>query len=169
MSLILVGGGARSGKSRHALALARQSGPRLAFLATASAGDDEMRDRIALHRRERGAEFTTFEEPLAVASLIQKEAGQFDAIVVDCLTLWLTNQLFADGANLDHTCRLLVNTASLATAAVILVTNEVGCGIVPDNALAREFRDWAGKLNQLAADRASAVYWMVFGVPLRVK
>ena len=169
MSLALVGGGARSGKSRHALQLARQCGSRLAFCATAAPGDEEMSERIALHRRERGPEFTTFEEPLAVASLLEAQARRFDAIVVDCLTLWLSNLMFSQPAAIEEECNRLVKAASAAPARVVLVTNEVGCGIVPDNALAREFRDRAGKLNQQAAAAAAEVYWMVFGVPLKVK
>ena len=169
MSLILIGGGARSGKSRHALRIARRCGANLAFIATATAADEEMSDRIALHRHERGPEFTTFEEPLAVAPLIDAQAGHFDAIVVDCLTLWLNNLLYAAAARIDEECRRLVQAAASAPAPVILVTNEVGCGIVPENALARQFRDDAGKLNQQAAEAAAEVYWMVFGVPLKVK
>jgi adenosylcobinamide kinase / adenosylcobinamide-phosphate guanylyltransferase len=164
MSITLVGGGARSGKSRHALALARQTGPRLAFIATAQAYDAEMRDRIALHRAERGPEFTTFEEPLDLAAVLDREAANFDAIVVDCLTLWLTNVMLAGAAPPDP-----LPIAAASSARVILVTNEVGCGIVPDNALAREFRDRAGRLNQQAAEAAAEVWWMVFGLPLRVK
>jgi adenosylcobinamide kinase/adenosylcobinamide-phosphate guanylyltransferase len=172
VSIVLVGGGARSGKSRHALALARQSGNRLAFVATAAAGDDEMRERIARHREERGAEFRTFEEPLAVAELLEREGGQFDAVVVDCLTLWLSNLMFADSSPCPDgggSATALVEAATAAPARVILVTNEVGCGIVPENALAREFRDRAGKLNQLAAEAAAEVYWMAFGIPMKVK
>lgn len=169
MSLILIGGGARSGKSRHALQRARQCGPRLAFIATAVAPDDEYRARIALHRAERGAEFTTFEEPLAVAAVISEQAPRFDAIVVDCLTLWLSNLMHAAPGEIDEHCGRLVNAARSSSAPAILVTNEVGCGIVPANALAREFRDRAGKLNQQAAEAAVEVYWMVFGIPLKVK
>jgi adenosylcobinamide kinase/adenosylcobinamide-phosphate guanylyltransferase len=170
MSLILVGGGARSGKSRHALHLARQAGQRLAFIATAArSNDDEMRRRIDLHQRERGSEFTTFEEPLAVTSLINIQAAKFDAVVVDCLTLWLSNHMFADPDGLEDSGRALVDAAARARPPVILVTNEVGCGIVPENALAREFRDRAGKLNQQSAERAEAVYWMVFGIAMKVK
>jgi adenosylcobinamide kinase/adenosylcobinamide-phosphate guanylyltransferase len=172
VSLILVGGGARSGKSRYSLDRARQSGNKLAFVATAGAGDDEMRDRIGLHRQDRGPEFTTFEEPLRVADVIAEEALRFDAMVVDCLTLWLSNLLFADGADvssIEGRGRELVECAAAASSPVILVTNEVGCGIVPDNALARQFRDLAGRLNQQAAQAAAEVHWMVFGIPLRVK
>ena len=168
MSLVLVGGGARSGKSRHALQLARQCGHRLGFIATAAPGDDEMRSRIALHQRERGPDFTTFEEPLAVASLIRTQAAALDAIVVDCLTLWLSNHMFA-GANLETAAEELLDAATAAPSTIILVTNEVGCGIVPDNALAREYRDQAGKLNQQVAQQAAAFYWMAFGIPLKVK
>ena len=169
VSLILVGGGARSGKSGHALHLAKLSGSRLAFIATGTAGDDEMRHRIFLHQQDRGPEFTTFEEPLAVASVIDTHGLHFDAIVVDCLTLWLSNQMFADCTGVQEQSRRLVSAAASSPARVILVTNEVGCGIVPENALAREFRDLAGKLNQQAAEAATEVYWTVFGIPLKVK
>lgn len=169
MSIVLIGGGARSGKSRHALAVARRCGSRLAFIATAGAGDDEMRDRIAFHRKERGPEFTTFEEPLAVAELLERETGAFDAVVVDCLTLWLSNLMFTRPSTIKGDCDTLIAAAAAWPAPVILVTNEVGCGIVPENALAREFRDRAGKLNQQAADAAGEVYWMAFGIPMRIK
>jgi adenosylcobinamide kinase / adenosylcobinamide-phosphate guanylyltransferase len=169
VSLILIGGGARSGKSRHALQVARRFGSRLAFIATATAADGEMRDRIAVHRQERGPEFTTFEEPLTVTALIQAQATGYDAILVDCLTLWLSNHMYAAPDSIVEECRSLVETAASAPTPVILVTNEVGCGIVPENALARDFRDRAGKLNQLAAEAAAEVYWMVFGIPLKVK
>jgi adenosylcobinamide kinase/adenosylcobinamide-phosphate guanylyltransferase len=164
VSIVLVGGGARSGKSRHALTLARASGSRLAFIATATAGDDEMRARIAMHQEERGPEFTTFEEPIEAGKLLVSEGERFDAIILDCLTLWLSNVMFQAGEMPD-----LIGAAARCPSRVILVTNEVGCGIVPENALAREFRDRAGKLNQQAAEAAVEVYWMVFGVPLRVK
>jgi adenosylcobinamide kinase/adenosylcobinamide-phosphate guanylyltransferase len=169
VSLVLIGGGARSGKSRHALALARQSGSRLAFIATACADDDEMRVRIALHQRERGAEFTTFEEPLAIARLLETEGRRFDAMLVDCLTLWLSNMLCGGMPAIEDECRHMVETAAAVPSRVLLVTNEVGCGIVPENALARQFRDLAGSLNQMAAQAAAEVYWMAFGIPLKVK
>jgi adenosylcobinamide kinase/adenosylcobinamide-phosphate guanylyltransferase len=168
VSLILIGGGARSGKSRYALELARQSGPRLAFLATARPEDDEMRARIGLHQQERGPEFTTLEEPLALADRINAEASHYDAIVIDCATLWLSNLLLSE-ADIERECSRLLQSAAAAPTRVLLVTNEVGCGIVPENALARAFRDHAGRLNQQAANAAVEVYWMIFGVPLRVK
>jgi adenosylcobinamide kinase/adenosylcobinamide-phosphate guanylyltransferase len=169
VSLTLIGGGARSGKSRQALTLARQCGSRLAFVATARPEDDEMRDRIARHQEERGKEFTTFEEPIAIATLLYGEGGRFDAVIVDCLTLWLSNLLCSGAPSIEDECRRLVDAAARVPARVLLVTNEVGCGIVPENALARQFRDLAGTLNQMAAQAADEVYWMAFGIPMKVK
>jgi adenosylcobinamide kinase/adenosylcobinamide-phosphate guanylyltransferase len=161
MPVTLVGGGARSGKSWQALALAEQSGSRLAFVATAQAYDEEMRERIDRHRAERDRRYTTFEEPLALASLLDRIDGEFDAIVVDCLTLWLSNRMLVGLAIEDLT--------AARRSHVIFVTNEVGCGIVPDNELARRFRDEQGRLNQRIAAAAGRVIWMVFGCALRVK
>ena len=169
MSLILVGGGSRSGKSRHALDLARSRGKRLAFIATGQACDDEMRDRIRRHREERGQEFTTFEEPIDLPALIEREDARFDALVVDCLTLWLSNLMLSGASDLDQRVDSLLSAGTAASASIVLVTNEVGCGIVPENALAREFRDRAGILNQRAGAAAREIYWMIFGVPLKVK
>ncbi|MFN0167288.1 MAG: bifunctional adenosylcobinamide kinase/adenosylcobinamide-phosphate guanylyltransferase [Bryobacteraceae bacterium] len=170
MPSILIGGGSRSGKSRYALEVARTRGPRLAFIATAQAFDDEMRQRIDRHRSERGTEFTTIEEPLTIARAISEAAARFDTILVDCLTLWLSNLMLAGGFDVAaESLQLLEAVRQADPATVILVTNEVGCGIVPDNALAREFRDAAGRLNQQAAEQAAEVYWMVFGIPMRVR
>jgi adenosylcobinamide kinase/adenosylcobinamide-phosphate guanylyltransferase len=167
--MILIGGGTRSGKSRAALAKLNALGPRRAFIATAQAYDGEMRDRIARHREERDPAIATFEEPLALAGLLRAQASHFDAILVDCLTLWLSNILLAGTYDLEAESRALIQAAAQAPATVILVTNEVGCGIVPENALARQFRDAQGKLNQLAAEHASEVHWTVFGIGLRLK
>jgi len=159
MAVVLVGGGSRSGKSRWALDRARKRGGRLVFIATAEALDEEMSIRIAKHRAERGPEFTTVEEPLELARTLQ--SAEADAIVVDCLTLWLANgQGDVEGA---------IAAAREQAAEVIFVTNEVGCGIVPDNAMAREFRDRAGFVNQRFAEAADEVYLMVFGQALRIK
>jgi len=156
---VLVGGGARSGKSRWALERARKRGGRLVFIATAEALDEEMSERILKHRAERGSDFDTVEEPRELAKAIRSAQG--DAIVVDCLTLWL--------ANVTGDVGQVIAAAQEQAAEVICVTNEVGCGIVPDNALAREFRDRAGITNQRFAEAADEVYWMVFGQALRVK
>ncbi len=163
--IILVGGGSRSGKSRYALELATQRGVRPAFLATAQAFDDEMTERIRKHRDERGGAFTTWEEPFEIAERLRAR-HECDVIVVDCLTLWVSNLMLADreipGAE-------LIAAARAVSATVIFVSNEVGCGIVPENALARRFRDLAGALNQQVAAAADEVYWMAFGIPLKVK
>lgn len=164
MAIVLVGGGARSGKSRFALNRARREGSRLAFIATAEAGDEEMARRIEKHRADRGPDFETIEAPVALADAIRSAAS--DAIVVDCLTLWLANIMDRD---FNRAIEDLEDAARCSQACVILVTNEVGCGIVPENALARQFRDRAGLLNQRMADAAREVYWMVFGQPLRIK
>ena len=186
MALVLVGGGARSGKSRWALDRARKRGGRLVFIATAEALDEEMAARIARHRAERESAFQTIEEPRELARAIRSAQG--DAIVVDCLTLWLANVMtkwgqpanFGDPLCTDrasffeiggspHFLEDAIAAAREQGAEVIVVTNEVGCGIVPENALAREFRDRAGIVNQRFAAAAGEVYWMVFGQALRVK
>ena len=119
--------------------------------------------------RKRDPDITTWEEPFDVAQRIRAEDGKYDSIVVDCLTIWLSNCMLADGRDLDSDCQQLVESAVSASTKIILVTNEVGCGIVPDHELGRRFRDHAGRLNQLAAERASEVHWMIFGIGLRIK
>ena len=166
MPILLVGGGSRSGKSRHALTLARRYGPRRGFLATAQAFDDEMRDRIRKHQEERAGEFITLEEPIDLAAAIRRAESDLDVLVVDCLTLWLSNVMLA-GSDLNMAAQLAVMAESALPCVV--VTNEVGCGIVPENALAREFRDRAGILNQQAMEKSVEAYWMIFGAPLRLK
>jgi len=164
--ILLVGGGSRSGKSRHALTLARRYGPRRGFLATAQAFDDEMRDRIRKHQEERAGEFITLEEPIDLAAAIRRVESELDVLVVDCLTLWLSNVMLAE-SDLNMAAQLDVMAES--DLPCVVVTNEVGCGIVPENALAREFRDRAGILNQQAMEKAVEAHWMIFGAPLRLK
>jgi adenosylcobinamide kinase / adenosylcobinamide-phosphate guanylyltransferase len=166
MSIVLVGGGSRSGKSRYALTLARKCGGRLGFLATAQPFDDEMRSRIQKHQQDRGSDFVTIEEPLQLAKIIREQEGISEVLVIDCLTLWLNNLLFA---GLEPSFDEFLDSAAASPLHCIVVTNEVGCGIVPENAQARKFRDLAGTLNQQAAAAALEVHWMIFGVPLRVK
>jgi adenosylcobinamide kinase/adenosylcobinamide-phosphate guanylyltransferase len=167
VAVILVGGGARSGKSRYALDLARKRGAHLAFLATAQAHDLEMEARVAKHRAERGPEFATIEEPLEIANAIRE--CNADALVVDCLTLWLSNVMLTFGRDVDAETEKVLAAARETRAVLILVTNEVGCGIVPETTLGRDFRDRAGILNQRIAAEADEVYWMVFGIPTRAK
>jgi adenosylcobinamide kinase/adenosylcobinamide-phosphate guanylyltransferase len=166
MAITLIGGGSRSGKSQQALQFARARGRRLGFIATAQPLDDEMRERIRAHQQERGPDFTTIEEPLALAGAIARHSSDFDAIVIDCLTLWLNNLASSD---IDPQTAKLIEASLTSRAHLILVTNEVGCGIIPDNPVARRFREDAGRLNQRIAEAASEVYWMVFGCALRVK
>ena len=164
----LVLGGARSGKSRHAQALAEASGGRLTFIATAQPFDDEMRDRIARHRADRDARWRTLEAPLDLAEAIAAEDRPGATILVDCLTLWASNLLLAD-ADTDAAAQTLVATLARASARIVLVSNEVGFGIVPDNALARRFRDVAGLLNQRVAAVVSEVDFVIAGLPQRLK
>ncbi len=168
MAIVLIGGGSRSGKSRYSLEVARQRGRRRAYVATAEGLDEEMRERIQQHRAARGDDFTTIESPLEVAVVLKWQSSKYDVIVVDCLTLWLSNQLRA-GRDIEAESERLLGAVTNSAADVVLVANEVGCGVVPDNELARRFRDHAGRLNQQAAEVASQVYWMAFGCPLKVK
>ena len=168
VSLVL--GGARSGKSAYAETLiaeaARPHGPRPLYIATAEARDSEMRARIALHRERRGALWETVEEPLHLSGALVAAAGR--AVLVDCLTLWLTNHLLA-GRDLAAERERLVATLRSLDGPVVLIANEVGLGIVPDNALARAFRDEAGLLNQAVARVAGRVVFMAAGLPLTMK
>ncbi len=166
MPIVLVGGGSRSGKSSYALQLARERGKRLGYIATAQALDEEMTERIRRHRQERGAEFSTFEEPFDITRVLREQETALDVAIIDCLTLWLSNHVLLDR---EPPSSELLETAADSAVTCILVTNEVGCGVVPDNALARRFRDLAGILNQQAAARAAEVYWTAFGIPLHLK
>ena len=162
--ITLVLGGARSGKSRHAESLLAGHAPRL-YIATAQAFDDEMRDRIAAHRASR-AGWHTIEAPIDLpAALLSDPAAP---ALVDCLTLWLTNLILADD-DLAGSFAALDRALAARSAETILVSNEVGLGIVPDNPLARRFRDEAGRLHQHLAAQAAAVLLLVAGIPLRVK
>ena len=165
-------GGCRSGKSRAALERAEAMGmERQLYIATCRPGDDEMRDRVARHQAERGARWETLEEPLAVAPLIQQHSQAQSVILVDCLTLWLTNLIVGDADDPAIEAHVAALTAALrgARGPVLLVANEVGLGIVPDNALGRRFRDWAGSLNQAVARCAGAVYLSVAGIQVPIK
>jgi len=165
-ALTLVLGGARSGKSRFAEELAESGEPPLLYLATAEARDDEMRARIAAHRAHRGAQWTTHEEPLEIVNVLLAETER--VILIDCLTLWLGNLMDARRDIGFESERLLSALPQLARPA-ILVANEVGLGIVPDNALARAFRDAAGNMNQTIASVADEVEFVVAGLPMKLK
>lgn len=163
ISLIL--GGARSGKSAYAEKLIRAMPSPWIYCATAQALDDEMRDRIAHHRARRGEGWITLETPLDLAETL---AAATHPILVDCLTLWLTNVMLA-GRDVEAENAKLLAAAESAAAPVVFVSNEVGLGIVPDNPLARAFRDHAGRLNQEVAKIASRVVFMAAGLPMVLK
>jgi adenosylcobinamide kinase / adenosylcobinamide-phosphate guanylyltransferase len=169
MTIALIGGGVRCGKSAFALALARQLGTRRLFIATAQAFDDEMAQRIAAHRVERGDEFITLEEPLAVPEAL--EQCDADVVVIDCLTLWLSNLLMQDASDAQIEARVAALAQALSTQRFhsVIVTNEVGMGVVPDNALGRRFRDCAGRAHQRLSALADHVYFGALGSLLRLR
>nr|WP_221403992.1 bifunctional adenosylcobinamide kinase/adenosylcobinamide-phosphate guanylyltransferase [Pseudoduganella umbonata] len=177
----MVLGGARSGKSAHAERLAAQSGKEVVYVATASAGDAEMARRIATHRADRPAEWTTVEEPLALAAVLERWRAPHRLVLVDCLTLWLTNLLFADGTEYpdvgaialprrfhDERAALLAQVRKDA-GDIVFVSNEVGMGIVPFGAVTRAFTDEAGRLNQAVAAACDNVVFVAAGLPLVLK
>lgn len=166
MRTTLVLGGARSGKSRHAEALVRGCPGPWTYIATAEAGDAEMRARIERHRAERGEDWITIEEPLNLAEAILR-AGP-GAVLVECLTLWLSNLMMAEADPIAATGALLA-ALDRSPARIVLVSNEVGLGLVPATPLGRAFRDEAGRLNQRVAAAVDTVLFIVAGLPLTVK
>lgn len=173
--LTLILGGARSGKSRLAVRLAAHAG-RVSYIATARRGDDrEMAARIECHRAQRPASWRTIEEPVALADAVTREAADAEAIVVDCLTIWLSNLFWelrdCSAGQVDDSARngLRQIAAARHNCHIILVSNELGCGTVPEHALTRAFRDTQGSLNQWAADAADEVIFTVAGLPLYLK
>lgn len=179
--ITLVTGGTRSGKSGFAEKLAAGTGLEVVYVATARAGDDEMRERVRRHRERRPADWHTVEEPVHLAWILKQHAQKRRCIVVDCLTLWLTNLILADHADGGEVAVIepgktfveeradVLETLPKLLGNIILVSNEVGTGIVPLGALNRFFVDETGRLNQAIAERADRVYWMVAGCPVLAK
>lgn len=161
-------GGARSGKSSKALEIGQASGGRLSFIATAQAVDDEMHERIERHKADRGAHWHTVEEPVDIVTALVALEGRFDTVVVDCLTIWLANLMHA-GRDIETEASVLVDVLARSPLRSILVSNEVGMGIVPASALAREFRDHAGRLNSTVACNSHEAYLMVSGLAFKLK
>jgi adenosylcobinamide kinase/adenosylcobinamide-phosphate guanylyltransferase len=175
-------GGARSGKSRFALNLANNcasakegvrggdaiSPIRKAYIATAQALDDEMKERIDKHKKERSPDWTTLEEPLNMAALIKDIQDKYDVILFDCLTLWLSN-LMLNNLDLEKEIDLFCSSLFTVHCSLLIVSNEVGMGIVPDNELSRRFRDLSGYLNQKVAGIADEVYLVTAGIPIKIK
>lgn len=181
MTRILVLGGARSGKSAYAERLAAASGREVVYIATAQAGDGEMAHRIALHRQQRPPQWQTVEEPLALAKALRDWRCAQRVVLVDCLTLWLSNLLFADGASYPDAGHIalparfgeeraaLLQELACPDGDVIFVSNEVGLGIVPYGAVSRAFADEAGRLNQAVAALCDRAVFIAAGLPLTLK
>ena len=161
-------GGARSGKSVFSENLAAETGLERHYIATSQIWDAEMAERVALHRTQRGEGWITHEVPLDLASTLLMLDAPDRVILVDCLTLWVTNLMMADRAIADDTAAL-VDSLAETRAQVIFVSNEVGLGIVPDNKMARQFRDHAGRLHQRLAATADRVFFIAAGLPLTLK
>jgi len=169
--VIFITGGARSGKSRFAEELAQNfPGPK-AYLATAQPLDQEMAERILRHKQSRAGDWHTLEEPLRVAEAIRKNGDRFDLILLDCLTLWISNLMMAGWSeeNILGEADRLMQAGQATECSLIFVGNEVGMGIVPDNLQARTFRDLSGLVQQKIAREADEVYLMVSGLPQRIK
>jgi adenosylcobinamide kinase / adenosylcobinamide-phosphate guanylyltransferase len=172
ISTTLITGGCRSGKSRQALAIGEQSvGRRNLFVATCQANDAEMAERIARHQRERGRHWETVEAPLALDKVIADRGPDADVLLIDCLTLWISNlmALYSKDEEIIHAIDRLQRAVIAPPCPIIMVTNEVGAGIVPENPIARRFRDLAGWCNQTMAEACHRVIWMVAGIAVPIK
>jgi adenosylcobinamide kinase/adenosylcobinamide-phosphate guanylyltransferase len=172
--LVFITGGARSGKSIFALKEASKISGNRAYVATAEALDEEMRKRIEEHKKQRGKDWETYEEPLKIAHLVENIKGRYSVILIDCLTLWLSN-LMHSKLNIEEEIENLIGALkdlSLVTRhslIVYIISNEVGMGIVPENEMARRFRDLAGILNQKVSEVSDEVYLVVAGISIKIK
>jgi len=173
--LVLVMGGVRSGKSTFAQRIAEAIGGAVLFVATAEAGDREMEERIAVHRKSRPAGWDTLEEPVELAESLRPAMDRYDVVLLDCLTLWVSNLLVRNEGRPDAEARTLACLHDLlhlcedGRATWILVSNEVGMGVVPPSPLGRTYRDTLGRVNQAIASRADRVYWLMAGLALDLK
>jgi len=171
-SSILIGGGARSGKSSFAQKMAEELPGRRAYLATAQALDQEMEKRIARHQADRGSAWhATLEEPLKLTDCLQQASTDFDIILVDCITLWLSNLLGHNDSDQQILKAIdnLADSLNLLPATIILVSNEVGLSLVPEHPLGRRFRDLAGLANQRLTTACREVYFTIWGLPQKLK
>lgn len=182
MGIIFIVGGVRSGKSKFACQLAEKCGGEITFIATAEILDEEMQERIALHRKKRPSHWKLIEEPYDIVGAIRK-ARRSNCIIIDCLTLLITNWLLSDrkrtlpdiygiakeSDEIFEKLSAFLNQAKKMKPTIIIISNEVGMGIVPEKKLGRLFRDISGWANQMVADEAKEVYFMVSGIPLRIK
>jgi adenosylcobinamide kinase / adenosylcobinamide-phosphate guanylyltransferase len=161
-------GGARSGKSSFALKSASEIEGRKAYVATAQALDNEMRTRIEKHKLERSSVWDTFEEPLSVSWLLGEVADKYSVVVIDCLTLWLSN-IMHNNADVMAEMESFISSARSCRPPLFIVSNEVGMGIVPENKMARMFRDYAGIINRRLAEASDKVYLLAAGIPVKIK
>lgn len=169
--IIFIVGGARSGKSSFALKKAKKYGGKIAFIATCLARDKEMKKRVALHKEARPRNWHTFENPKDMTKTLLKAGSYFDTIVIDCLTLLVSEYMLRRFSQKDiegEFCSM-VKTLKKIKSRCIIVSNEVGLGIVPNNKLARDFRDIAGRMNQLMAGNSDEVFFTVSGIPWKIK
>ncbi|MDD4924586.1 MAG: bifunctional adenosylcobinamide kinase/adenosylcobinamide-phosphate guanylyltransferase [Dehalococcoidales bacterium] len=175
MSCILITGGARAGKSGYAQKLAIDNSGKVLFVATAEAKDEDMRLRIEKHKKSRPSNWQTLESPSEVANAISEKAGEYQVIVIDCITMLVSNVMLAADdeksaeAAVINEIDTLIKVMKFKSSTYILVSNEVGLGIVPDNELSRNYRDLLGRANQLLARYADEVYLMVSGIPVKIK
>lgn len=167
--IIFILGGARSGKSAFALKEASRVSGKKAYIATAEVLDEEMRQRIEEHKRKRGDEWVTYEEPLRIDNVIKELRNRYSVIIVDCMTLWLSN-LMHKGLNIEDEIKHFISSLVAHNSSLLyVVSNEVGMDIVPDNELGRRFRDMAGILNQMIAEISNEVYFVMAGIPMKIK
>ncbi len=168
--IIFILGGARSGKSSFALELAKKH-KRVAFIATCQALDCEMAKRIKLHKKSRPRHWDTLEEPKDIEAILNKISDKYDCIIIDCLTLLISNLILSGltKKSIEEKINKLMFALKKINCRVIVVSNEVGLGIVPDNKLARDFRDISGRINQVVAKEADRVIFMVSGLPVKIK
>jgi adenosylcobinamide kinase/adenosylcobinamide-phosphate guanylyltransferase len=167
--IVFITGGARSGKSSFVLREAEKFSGRKVYIATAEARDEEMRERIEAHQKMRGKDWDTCEEPLKISGLLRETYDRYQVIVVDCLTLWLSNVMHA-GMNPGHEIDCLISSLTTHHSSLLfIVSNEVGMGIVPENEMARRFRDVAGVLNQKVAEVSDEIYLLIAGLPVKIR
>jgi adenosylcobinamide kinase / adenosylcobinamide-phosphate guanylyltransferase len=170
--ITLITGGVKSGKSAYALKLGKELGVKHAFIATATAGDDEMSRKIAAHKAERAGRWQTYEEPCDIASVLIKVAAEFDIVLIDCMTLWVSNLLtlqnFGDD-EIEAAFSGFIEALNNAACPVIVVTNEVGFGIMPAERLSRRYQNLLGAVNRRIAGVADSMYVMISGIPVKIK
>jgi adenosylcobinamide kinase/adenosylcobinamide-phosphate guanylyltransferase len=171
MKSILITGGARSGKSHFAQKLAVEAGGKVLFIATAEAKDEAMRLRIEAHRESRPRDWKTLEAPLGISEIISQYAAEAEIVLIDCITMMVANILLQGHGEEPVLKEIEALTGQMdeLKATLILITNEVGLGLVPDNELGRSYRDCLGRINQILAQHADEVYLMVAGIPIRLK